>query len=271
MIEELLRNPYISLLLAVCTVIALPLTIVSIHISRKRKEFSYSDVSYSIARSGKKLIPQIKFTFNDIEIQNLTTSKVAIWNSGTEVLNEADVVKQQELAIIAQNGAEILHAEIIGASESTNNFHFTQQTANRVSLSFDYVEKHEGIVVQLFHTGDREDITLNCKIKGGKPVKNANPRPKGFFGGRNRDIPSIIAWIYVFMAVALTCVSAAMILAVFIPSLFTVLCVPPSTLATRVVLAILYSVLAIVIDYISFRMFNLVFHLSIPQKLRKYM
>ena len=41
-----------------------------------------------------------------------------------------------------------------------------------VKILFDYVDKKEGVVIQIIHTGKPESVAINCKIKGGHPIKD---------------------------------------------------------------------------------------------------
>ena len=272
MLEKLMDNPYAWAILAICTVVSLPLGLYSIVKGKKYKAFSFSHISNSIVRNGEKLIPQIKFTFNNLEIHNLTVTKVAIWSSGNEVINSADIVVGKELNVIVPDGVEILSAEIIGKSDETNQFSLVKMDPQVASLAFNYVEKNDGIVVQVIHTGFSDDISVSCKIKGGKPVKDANP---------NLKEPRFLARVnpIKFMAVAsavlsgiITLMNIVSVLALFIPSLFDYLNTPMIlNYEQHLVLTIFVTVMTVIVNFMSGKMLKQAFRLPIPIKLRKFM
>jgi len=69
--------------------------------------------------------------------------------------------------------AKILHAKILFAKNRANQFSITtSQDQSYTTLQFDYVDKGEGVVIQLIHTcTSGKDIKMRGTIKGaGKPT-----------------------------------------------------------------------------------------------------
>ena len=48
---------------------------------------------------------------------------------------------------------------------------FVNSNSKKVNLGFEYVDKKEGVVLQIIHTGNANDLKVDCKIKGGEPMK----------------------------------------------------------------------------------------------------
>ena len=173
-LEQIKNSTIAWIILSLITILSLLWAIYSHFSNKKRKEFSIAFSSCEIIKSGKATIPGLEFIFHGKQIVNLTISKIAIWNSGNEVINLNDMVATEKLEIIASNKTEILEAQIVTETEKANSFRISSFSEKNVCIDFDYVNSHEGIVVQILHTGQKEPQSLNvkCKIKGGYPIKN---------------------------------------------------------------------------------------------------
>jgi len=265
-------NPYAWLFLSVLSIFSVLFGIYTWIKSQSRKEFSYSFVSHSIVRGGKKLDPAIKFTFNDIELNNLTSTRFAIWNSGNQVINYDDIVREKELTIVVADDAEILSVEIVGESDATNKFRLSDMTVRSQSLCFDYVDKREGIVLQIFHTGYKEDLSLRCKIKGGKPVRNTNksvPIRRRFLKLDPQKVTAIWAAI---MSGYLTILSPVLIAAAWIPEIYhKIYSIDTITPTSRIITTIVLILVTTFCDFSSLKILKHAFQFSVPYKLRKYM
>lgn len=182
-LEQLMNNPYAWLILSVCTVFSVFYGIYAGVKSKEKKEISYRINTYEIVRAGENIIPQFQMLYGEHPIRNLTVSRLVIWNSGNKLLNHSDVVEEKPLSITSSdNGAEILDASIIKRSEESNKFVISKKGNHCVEIKFDYMDKKDGAIVQILHTGSINDFDLGCKIKGGKKLrriaKNTCPNKK---------------------------------------------------------------------------------------------
>ncbi len=276
-LKKMMQNPYIWALLALCTIISLPYAIYVSIKGKIKKEFSYTSDSNYIIRNGKNTISQLKLTFDDKPIKNLTATKIAIWNSGNQVINATEMVNSKELSIqISSESNEILAAEIIASSEETNQFSLSTNPKS-VKISFDYVEKNDGVVIQVLHTGPQESLTVTGKIKGGKPLKDLNNKKLSssiiskttFLMFQSKKIPAIVLG---FVCVVGTLFCLLMIVSLFIPSLYSI--VYPVVISSREsnIFAIgIISGTVVLYDFMGFIIIRDAFRLVLPSKLRKYM
>lgn len=173
-LEELMNNPYTLLILSVCTVFSVIYAIYAGIKSKEKKEISYISNTYKIVRAGKNIIPEIQISYRGQAIEDLTVTRFAIWNSGNRLLNSNDTVDIKPLSIISNDdGPDILDASIIKQSEVSNKFTVNKKNSHFVELKFDYMDRKDGIILQILHTGDIHDISFTGLIKGGKKLKNA--------------------------------------------------------------------------------------------------
>lgn len=171
-LEQLMNNPYAWLILSACTVFSVFYGIYAGVKSKEKKEISYRVNTYEIVRAGENMIPQFQMSYGEHPIRNLTVSRFVIWNSGNKLLNHSDIVEEKPLSITSSDKeAEILDASIIKRSEESNKFVINKKENRCVELEFDYMDKKDGVIVQILHTGSINDFDLDCKIKGGKDIR----------------------------------------------------------------------------------------------------
>lgn len=176
MIQSLMQNPYILLITSICTVIAIPLTLYTANYGRRVKRLSCLKLSYEIFNTFQETKNwKLKVLYSDKIIQNLVVTKFTIWNSGNETINREDIVKDKPLQITCSSVKSIiLDFKIIAQIEETNNINISVQENNNLSLDFDYIDKNEGCILQILHTGSPDDIEFNGKVKGCEKIQNLN-------------------------------------------------------------------------------------------------
>lgn len=171
MIEQL-QNGFVSwAILAFCTVFGVIFSLYQFQKDRNKREFSVSKNGYLVVKNGKKKIHSLSILFDGKEVDNVTITKITIWNSGSEDIRREDIASERPLILKASKNVEILNAEIIVQTDSTNKFSIISVTADVIHLDFEYANRNDGIVIQVIHTGNSDDLSFDCKIKGGKPIK----------------------------------------------------------------------------------------------------
>ena len=172
MLERLMTNPVAWAVLAASTITSVVLAIVFYLKGKEKKEFSYCLRSSTLIRGKKRKLDKLSVTYAGERIDDLCVSRFTIWNSGNKTLNRHDMVSTKEVTITTTDGSRILDAELIACSEETNKFSVQITDKYTVKILFDYVDKREGAVVQILHTGMDGTLEIDCKIKGGQPIKN---------------------------------------------------------------------------------------------------
>lgn len=174
MFENLMSNPYAWTFLAIITITSFVYAIICQQKNKEKKEFSFSRQSNILISEKKSIFSKLSITYDNKPIDDLCVSQYAIWNSGNRTLNASDIVDSKELTISVSEGNTILDVEIIANTETTNNFSVEKNDENRVIVRFDYADKKDGIVIQIIHTGTTKDLSIDCKIKGGLPIRDVN-------------------------------------------------------------------------------------------------
>lgn len=174
-----MTNPYAWAFLGACTIFSVVFGIWQWYKSKRKKEVSCFKNSYTIVKGGKSLLPDLEIKYKSEQIQELVITKYAIWNSGNEVLQKSDIVEMKPLQVSCNaEDTRILDVKILQESDETNQFVIIDVNKQHARIDFEYVAPKDGIVIQIIHTGESQDIMVDCKIKGGKNVKSLNKDKK---------------------------------------------------------------------------------------------
>lgn len=205
--EKLMDNPYAWALLSLCTIISFLFAIYTWIVERKIKEISIDSATNEIIKQGKYPISKLDIKFDGKQIQDLSSSIFYIWNSGNDVINATDIVVSGLLKISCESG-NILDARIIRQSDESNNFLISKFTSDSVEITFEYMDRGEGITLQILHMGCKDELSFICKIKGGNPIRDClelrkNKGIKGFFTAFIDEMMPIFFCIFGFFVPAI--------------------------------------------------------------------
>ncbi len=112
-LNEFTRDTILSLFGLIFGVIGIILAIIFFFKSKKNKKPYYLVKSYNIISEniGNK-IKDIDIYFKGQKVEDLTISKIAIWNSGNETINRDDIPETTRFAIRTKGGIEIYDIEV---------------------------------------------------------------------------------------------------------------------------------------------------------------
>jgi hypothetical protein len=178
-IASLLTNPIvvlIGLIGGVCSVIAIPMSVVLYFKSKKEKRPKFLFDSNNIIRGLSSAIPELKITYSGHgqPITNFTVTRFFFWNDGRETITKQDVARNDPLIVVIKEPYQILDATIIHATSGANNIDITLDREKRhIRLTFDYLDRSDGTVLQLIHNGTlHADLSFIGSIKGcGNPQR----------------------------------------------------------------------------------------------------
>ncbi len=169
MLEGLMQNPYAWLILAISTVGSLILGIYTWITGKEKRRLTYISSTFTLVNERHEIIPDLCLLFRGKLVTDLTITRYAIWNSGNVVLNGDDVASRKPLRIISvSQESKIIDAAIIMQNEETNMFQIIKRSDKLLELQFDYLNKNDGVVLQVIHTGSSSGLNLECKLKGGQ-------------------------------------------------------------------------------------------------------
>ncbi len=171
-------NPWLSIASLIIAVFGVGLAII-FYIKGKRVKLPfYADRSVNIVKDLVSRFESLEMLYSGQPIENLTVTKTAFWNGGRDTIKGGDVASADPLSVHVKKGCKILDAKILYTKNPANQFSITtSDDQSYITLQFDYVDKGEGVVIQLIHTcTSSEDIKIRGTIKGaGKPVHRYVP------------------------------------------------------------------------------------------------
>lgn len=281
MLEKLMNSPIAWAVLSILAIVSFVYAIITQHINKEKKEFSYIQKSNTLLHKKKGKFDKLSVSYNGQEIEDLCVSRFTIWNSGNKTLSGNDMVASKELTITALEDNKILDVELIVCSEETNNF-FTQIIdEHTVKIFYEYADKKDGAVIQIIHTGTDESLKIECKIKGGKPIKNFvnETVPNAIRKYVRQDLfDKITVVISCIMMIFLFFMAVASTIAIFNTDLQYILFVPKEASETQpfepqntaIIMSIVFWVYSLLISALFIPMFKKKFNIGIPRALKKH-
>jgi hypothetical protein len=190
-------NPIIVIISFILAIISVPLAIIFYKRGKLKKELSYTFDSVPVILKGsygvqKTFLEKIQITYDNKRIETLTASRYAIWNSGDVTIEKDNVVQANPILFSPKDNCAVYEIGITTQNEPSNNFKLLSD-GNGYRLEFDYIDKDQGCVINILHSG----IRLQGKIKGaGEITQVKDVRPyidpnKNLFGRLNTKYQGI--------------------------------------------------------------------------------
>ncbi|MFT3911426.1 MAG: hypothetical protein QM737_18530 [Ferruginibacter sp.] len=145
-------NQWLNLIFLVLAILSIILSFYLFIKSKKKKRPQYSKRSINVISDKIQSVGDIKISYQGKNVNNLTVTKIVIFNSGNETINNDDQAASDKLRIIASDGVELLGTEVLFMSSSANNINFTIND-NVVDLQFDYLDPNQGFIIKIIHSG----------------------------------------------------------------------------------------------------------------------
>ncbi|AWL09499.1 hypothetical protein HME7025_01646 [Aquirufa nivalisilvae] len=140
--------------------------------SKRSKIPTFAIRTINLIRDKIQKIDTVEILYSGEKVNNLSISKIAIWNDGKETINKTDVASNNPLKIKIKDNFKFLDAKVLYQKNDANDFIIQISTdRNFINIAFDYFDFEDGIVLELFHTGNTsEDLYIDGKIKSVKSI-----------------------------------------------------------------------------------------------------
>lgn len=174
MAQWLNQNPWLNLVFLGLGIAGI-VTSVFLYIKSKReKRPCFNKQSYVLVQDRLSKIDAIQILYRGQSIRNLTLTKLAIWNGGRDPIDRQDVAPTDPIRIEIVGTADLLSSELTHSTTRANNFSIQPDlTEKKITISFDYFGRNEGILLDIYHTGWNDDVVLKGTVKG---VSKFEPR-----------------------------------------------------------------------------------------------
>lgn len=141
--------------------------IISIKLSKNKNPLWYFRLNVLFSKGISK-IEELKITYKDYFVDNLSSGYLAFWNNGKETITANDVA--EKISFCVSEGYSIYHAEVVKATKASNEFKVAvSEDRRKVELTFRYIDYKQGVVVQLFSDCDNiknyelQGAVMGCK------------------------------------------------------------------------------------------------------------
>jgi len=159
------------------TIVGIILMVIIYKHGQNTKAPRYFIKTFNIITDFSSGLAKLQLFYDNNTIETLSISKIAFWNDGTNTIDKMDIAEASPIRIVLKEGYDILDASVISEKNPSNIFRLTEIDNGRsVGIVFDYLDRGEGGIIQLIHTGSNSsDIEITGTIKGAGFPKQYHP------------------------------------------------------------------------------------------------
>jgi hypothetical protein len=214
-------NPYLNLFSLLLAILGIIFTIYFYFKSKKNRNPTYIIRTINLVKEKIQKIETVEIKYGGEIVENLSISKIALWNDGKETINSNDVANNNKIKIKINNDYRFLDAEILFQKNEASDFKcFISNDNLFINIEFDYFDYEEGVVLQIFHTGNESnDLFIDGKIKSVKKIirkqYGSTILPNSFYNWLRKDdkiinpriLKSTLGWTVIFGGILIFCLT----------------------------------------------------------------
>jgi hypothetical protein len=138
---------------------------------------SWAIRSNNLVRGHSSTLSDLRIIYGDKVVDNLTVSKVLIWNDGRETIDRNDLCTVNPLRIKAEEGVAILDVAVLAGNRAANEFSIAlADDGKSAHITFAYLDRRQGAVLQVVHDGtSSSSISIEGDIKGVERIRSRTP------------------------------------------------------------------------------------------------
>lgn len=153
------------------TAISFLLAIVFYLKSRKDKILKYDIRSFNVIKNSINDYKLLTVEYDGHKIENLSITKIAVWNSGKESIRNTDIPKSSPISFIVDEGI-VLNSNIIAQNNHANMFSCEiSDDKHSVNINFEFIDYDNAAIIELLHTGTTISVS-GCVIGGNDIAKS---------------------------------------------------------------------------------------------------
>lgn len=177
LLKEIASNPLITLLGLFLGVLGIVLAIIFYLKSQRISKLRYDSYSHSLVEGLSTALDGLEVIYKGERQDRITVTRFVFWNAGTETIRKNDLTNDI-LRIACSSEIKILDQKIVTIAKVTNEISLCSSLTDEKSCSipviFDYLDTHDGAVIQIVHNGLVSNrFVLKGSIKGNCSIKRA--------------------------------------------------------------------------------------------------
>lgn len=187
-INNILASSVLGSLLGIAGII---IAIVTYVLTRKVSRISgFHEYTILINKNNSKLPQQVSVMYDGSPVERVSSSEFIIWNSGNSVINNKDLITMEPLRIEFSQDIKLLRYQIVASNNPINNIELItlKEYPNSILIDFDFLEKDEGMRIEVLHTGTKNDIYEKGKLIGVKSTFSKIHKPSPVKSNKKKSI-----------------------------------------------------------------------------------
>jgi hypothetical protein len=175
--DYIIREPVSAISLALA-IVGIVLAYIFYRRSQRTKEPCWVIRNTTLVQGYSAHLTNLNVLYNDKSVENLSVSRLCIWNNGNDTIDHADISNVNPLKITPKDGVKILDTKLLCANHPSSELAVNlSQDGLSALITFEYLDQGQGGVIQIVHTGiTSDDVSVFGDIKGAKPLKRKRIR-----------------------------------------------------------------------------------------------
>lgn len=110
----------------------------------------------------------ISILFNGAPVPRLVATRLGFWNAGNTTVRRADIVEKDPLTVCFEERTTILGSRTVSETRAMNECRLSlnRDVQSCAFLTFDYLNRGDGAVFEIIHTGSRGGPSVKGSIRG---------------------------------------------------------------------------------------------------------
>lgn len=149
---------------------------------KARLAFQYYHVTF-VGGLDAVFPDEVEIRFAGTVVPRITGSRIVIWNCGDRTVDGKNLVAGDPLRVEIPQEGQILRHTILRQTRGVNGWKVDRSTANRLDITFDFVDPGDGFSLEVIHTQLGSELDVVGTIRGiPKGLLDYGPAP--WFGVR---------------------------------------------------------------------------------------
>lgn len=166
-------NPWLNIIFFALAIISIILAVIFYYKAIKSKKPIYDIETNRLVNNDLSGLKKIEIKYNNTIISNLSVTKIALWNSGKDSIRRNDIASSDPILVCTKDNIILYDFEIVHA-KPVNNIVAEKISENSISISFEFLDFHEGIVLNVYHNGkNNNDIEIKGTLIGSEKISKA--------------------------------------------------------------------------------------------------
>ena len=122
------------------------------------KQPIWSRISRNVIYNENNIMEGLEITYYGEKIDHMTNSQILFWNHGTKMIHAQDISTTDPVRIKVDKTVKILDVKVLPSSLPADAFQIeVKQDENLIFIRFDSLDRGQGAVIQILHTGKPSD------------------------------------------------------------------------------------------------------------------